>query len=120
MEQYFRGPPGCHTLFWALAKLNAKEMVSVGGDEQLVVCGGGRQRTSDGECQRVKQYTVRSTSSETRHVCVYETGIKLPGFKSYFHHLLVPRPWAYYLATLCLSFLICEMVITSTNGDKSW
>lgn len=70
MEQYFRGPPGCHTLFWALAKLNAKEMVSVGGDEQLVVCGGGRQRTSDGECQRVKQYTVRSTSSETRHVCV--------------------------------------------------
>ena len=44
----------------------------------------------------MKQYTVRSTSSETKHVCVCvcvcvcETGIKLPGFKSCFHHLLVP------------------------------
>ena len=70
MEQYFREPPGCHALFWALAKLNAKEMVSVGGDGQLIVYGGGRQRTSDGGCQQVKQYTVRSTSSETKHVCV--------------------------------------------------
>lgn len=48
MEQYFGEPPGGHVLSWALAKLNAKEMVSVGGDGQLVVYGGGRQRTPDG------------------------------------------------------------------------
>lgn len=48
MGQYLEEPPGCHMLFWALAKLNAKEMVSVGGDGQLVVYGGGRQRTPDG------------------------------------------------------------------------
>lgn len=47
MGQYLGEPPGCR-MFWALAKLNAKEMVSVGGDGQLVVYGGGRQRTPDG------------------------------------------------------------------------
>ena len=44
MGQYLGEPPGCR-MFWALAKLNAKEMVSVGGDGQY---GGGRQRTPDG------------------------------------------------------------------------
>ena len=63
MEQYFGEPPGGHVLSW---KWSAWEEI----DSWLCMVGEGRELLTDGVRQRVKQYSVRSTSSETKHVCV--------------------------------------------------